>query len=283
VTYLTILRRYPVKRPSSAPATGRLLYQHLMNKLGDPARANHNIWYAGEEAKLKSPSEFAFRGANPKGKTHELKSLSGKDITEGKTAQRTEKGTVLYTFTGSEGPVLVSDLSDSAREELGIPASARDKDKVFNPNFVDYDELSQETKLSNELAVLSFIKGFSSYLGGLKGKTNYSELDVLKFIRACFEDLSGQEMMHVLHGNHMAWAVLAYVRESGNVSGDVSTEFHAQNPVDFYIKDLGTILPAMFHALSQLGQDPVQYHDKLDIEIWGAKDAAKYMKKFMPK
>ena len=81
---MAILRKYPVKKPSSAPATGRLFYRHLMNKVGIPARANHSIWHAGEEAKLKSPSEFAFRGAIPKGGTLELKKLSGRDGPERK-------------------------------------------------------------------------------------------------------------------------------------------------------------------------------------------------------
>ena len=86
-------------------------------------------------------------------------------------------------------------------------------------------------------------------------------------------------MMHFLHGNHLAWAALAYMREEGNVAGDLLAEFHGQNPTDFYTKDLGTVLPSMFFALASLGQDPVKFHDKLDVEIWGAKEAAKYMQK----
>ncbi|MBI4919203.1 hypothetical protein HY837_04685, partial [archaeon] len=60
-------------------------------------------------------------------------------------------------------------------------------------------------------------------------------------------------------------------------------EFYAANPSEFYIKDLGTVLPMMFFALANLGKDPVQYHDKLDVEIWGAKAAAEYMRQFLPK
>lgn len=263
------LRQYPVKKPSSAPATGRLLYNHLMENLKIPARANHSIWYEGEKRKLDKPSEYAFRGKAQKGKKVELKSLNGNPLPE----------PTMKELDGSE-TVLVKDLTDSAREELGIPENARDKDKVYNPNFVPYEELGKETKLSNELPVLAFIKGVSSWYSGLQGKTNYSELDVLRFIRACLEDLSSPEMMHVLHGNHMAWAVLSYVREDGNVSGDVSAEFHSQNPVDFYTKDLGTTLPGIYFALSQLGQDPVEFDAMLDIEVWGSKDAAAYMRRY---
>ena len=48
------------------------------------------------------------------------------------------------------------------------------------------------------------------------------------------------------------------------------------------MKDIGTVLPAMFFALASLGQDPVQYHDLIDLEIWGARDAAVYMQQFRP-
>jgi len=45
----------------------------------------------------------------------------------------------------------------------------------------------------------------------------------------------------------------------------------------------GTILPTMFFALANLGQDPVEYFKQLDIEVWGADKAAEYMRPFMPK
>jgi len=269
-----MVRSYPVKKVTSAPATGRVFYEFLMRNIGVPASANHKIWYAGEKAKLGRPAEYAFRGDIPEGRTIRLVTLAGKAFEEG------EKD---YTFTGNEPYVLVSDLSDKAREELGISKNARDKDKVFNSNFKPYDQLSESTRWSNELAALSVPKSISSYLAGVKGKVNYSERDVLEMLTAGFEDLSCPEMMHFLHGNHLAWAALAYMRDNGKVEGDIMAEFHGQNPEDFYTKDLGTVLPAMFFALANLGQDPVKYHDKLDIEVWGAKDVAQYMKQFMPK
>lgn len=268
-----MVRNYPVRNVSSAPATGRVFYDFLMRSIRIPAAANHNIWYAGAEAQLDKPDQFAFRGDIPAGKTLELIALAGKPL----------GGSCGYTFTGEEPYVLVSDLSDNTRSELGIPDNTREKDKVFNSNFKPYDQLPQLTKVSNELAVLSVPKSISSYLAGVKAKVNYSERDVLNLLTASFDDLSGPEMMHFLHGNHLAWAALAYMREKGNVAGDILAEFHGQNPTDFYTKDLGTVLPAMFFAVANLGKDPLDFHKKLDVEVWGAKEAAQYMQQYMPR
>ena len=266
-----MIRDYPIKKVSSAPATGRLFYEFLMKNITIPAATNHNIWYAGVKEQLAKPDEFAFRGDIPKGKTLELVTLGGNPIK------------FPYTFTGEEPYVLVSDLSESARKELRIKTNARGKDKVFNSNFKPYEQLPQLTKMSNELAALSVPKSISSYLTGIRAKANYSERDVLNLLTASFDDLSGHEMMYFLHGNHLAWAALSYIREKGNVTGDLLAEFHGQNPVDLYTKDLGTVLPAMFFALASLGQDPVKFHDKLDVEVWGAKEAAHDLRKYMPK
>jgi hypothetical protein len=241
-----------------------------MKNINISASANHNIWYAGAQAQLAKPNEFAFRGDIPTGKTLELITLAGKTVNSP------------YTFTGEESYVLVTDLTDTAKNELAIPTNARGKDKVFNSNFKVYEKLSELTKISNELPALSAAKSISNYLAGVKAKVNYSERDVLNLLTSSFENLRGPEMMHFLHGNHLAWAALAYVRAKGNVSGDILTEFHSQNPTDFYVKDLGTILPTMFFALASLGEDPVKFHDKLDVDVWGAKDAATYMRKHMP-
>jgi hypothetical protein len=267
------MRKYPVMKPSSAPATGRLLYEFLMSNIKVPATANHEIWYAGLEAQLETPEISAFRGVTPAGTSMKLKTLMGQPL-----ADQSED----YTFTGDEAYVLVSDLSNEARIELGISAKARDRDKVFNANFKSFDDLNKFTKWSNELAALSVPKSISSYLAGTNGKVNYSERDVVEFLDTCFSDLSSPQMSHVLHGNHLAWAALDYMRSDGNVEGDLMTEFHGQNPADFYVKDLGTVLPGMFFALASLGQNPEVYLAKVDIDVWGANDAAKYMKQFMP-
>jgi hypothetical protein len=268
------MRDYPVLKPSSAPATGRMLYEFLMKNIEIPATANHEIWYAGLEAQLGTPEVSAFRGVTPKGRSLELKTLMGQPLSGANSSQ--------YTFTGDEDYILVSDLSDAAKAELGIPAKARDREKVFNGNFKPFGELNKFTKWSNELAALSVPKSISGYLAGTMGKVNYSERDVIKFLDACFSDLSSPEMSHVLHGNHLAWAALDYMRSGGNVQGDLMTEFHGQNPADFYVKDLGTVLPGMFFALASLGENPEIYLEKVDIKVWGAADAAKYMKQFMP-
>lgn len=261
-------------------ATGRMLYEHMMANIAIPAAANHEIWYAGEQEKLGKPESYAFRGNIPEGRTLELITLTGKPI-PGRDLESTSPHH--YTFQGSEESVLVSDLSDSAKAELGIPSAAQGKDKVFNRNFRPYDKLDEHTKISNELAALSVPKSISSWFGGRQGKVNYSEKDVLSFLEACLDDLSGPEMSYILHANHMAWCALAYIRSKGNVAGDIGREFYGQQPADFYVKDLGTVLPAMFFSAALLGQDPVKLHDKLDTEIWGVKKAAHYMRRFMPR
>ena len=287
-----MLRDYPVESVSSAPGTGRLLYDHLMKHIHIPATANHDIWYAGEEAKLTDPDTYAFRGGTPYGETLELRTLAGQDLEESDNVDATDHGTFLYTFPTKEDyivsgenevPVYAGDLSTAARKGLGIPETAREEDKVFNPNFRTYDELDPFTKYSNELASLSLPKSLSSWWAGLQGKVNYSEADVLSYLDACFDNLSGPEMTHLMHGNNMAWSALAYIRERGAIEGDLMKEFHAQNPTDFYIKDLGTLLPAMFYSLAMLGKDPVEYYERLDIEIWGAKETAEHMQGLMRK
>lgn len=274
------MRQYPIEgKISSAPATGRYLYYHIMRNLKIPASCNHNIWYAGEEAKLKQPEKFPFRGDIPKGKTLELITLGGEKIpSEG--LEKTSNG-VLYTFNGKEDCVLVSDLTGKSRDELKIIPQARDRDKVFNSNFKPYDELNIFTKYSNELAALSVPKSISNYLSGKKN-VNYTERDVFEFLEKSLKDLSSNEMMFILNGNNQQWSALAYMRSNGNVEGDLMTEFHGQNPDDFYSKDLGTVLPAIYFTLAMLGEDPLKYHNMLDTEVWGARDAAKYMRKFLP-
>ena len=259
-----------------------------MDNLVVAAKANHEIWYAGQKPKLSHPDQYAFRGDIPTGKTLELVALQGVgyDSLEAEsrpfartTSRQVEAGQFDYTFSGNESHVMVSDLS--LRRQLGIPTTARPEEKVFNCNFREYSGLSQMTKFSNELAALSVPKSISSYFGGIHGKINYSERDVLNLLTVSFENLNSPEMMHILHGNHLAWAALSYIRENGNVEGDILAEFHGQNPSDFYTKDLGTILPAMFFALASLGKNPITFYKKLDVEIYGAKDSAEYMTKYM--
>ncbi|MEI7719488.1 MAG: hypothetical protein WCI72_06470 [archaeon] len=266
-----MLRNYPVSRASPMPATGRIFYDFLMQNVKIPASAGHILWYGNAKDQVSKPDQFALRGDIPVGRTLELVSLTGKPVG------------APYTFTGKESCVLVSDLSPASLRELGIPANARGKDKVFNNNFREYDALPELTKYSNELAALSVPKSLSSYLAGVQGNVNYSERDVLNNLINCFDNPGGPEMMHILHGNHLAWAALAYIREKGNVSGEVSAEFNGQNPADFYAKDFGTVLPMMFFALASLGKDPMEYYRTLDVEIYDADKVANSMRQYMPK
>lgn len=298
-------REYPVKKASGAPATGHQFYEHLMTHLDVPATANHKVWFNGEKAKLVEPDKYAFRGDTPYGKTLEFVTLSGKELNEDDdNVVATDHGTYLVTFysqdqykEGSvrnedgenvkikELPIFVYDLAPQTKIELGIPDSARGKDKVFNPNFKAFDDLDEDTKLSNGLAALAIPKSISSWMIREKRNTTYSEKDVLNYLKACFENPNGAEMLYVMHANHMQWCALAYKREEGNVQGDLLTEFHLQQDPDYFVKDLGTILPGMFYALASLGEDPVPYfeqiEDELDMEIWGARDAAVYMRQYM--
>jgi len=266
-----MLRNYPISKASPMPATGRLFYGFLMQNVRIPASAGHILWYANAQDQVSHPDKYALRGDIPVDRTLELVSLAGKPI----NAQ--------YTFTGKEESVLVSDLSPASLEELAIPTNARGKDKVFNNNFKEYDALPELTKCSNELAALSVPKSISSYLAGVQRNLNYSERDILSMLSACFENPAGPEMMHMLHGNNSVWTALAYIRGKGNVEGDVSVEFHGQNPADFYAKDFGTVLPMMFFALASLGKDPMEFYKRLDVEIWDADKVANSMRQYMPK
>jgi hypothetical protein len=111
-----MIREYPIKKPTSAPGTGSLLYGHLMENIIVPARANHDIWYAGQQAQLGYPEKYPFRGAIPKGRTIALLSISNKPLAESeKTVRVPNREFYSHTFDGSEDPVLVSDLADEAK------------------------------------------------------------------------------------------------------------------------------------------------------------------------
>lgn len=270
---MAFLREYPIKKPTSAPSSGSLLYQFLMNNIKVAASANHNIWYGGEESKLPYPDKYPFRGDIPAGKTLELVALMGK---------KGNSEVFNYTLTGKEDYVLVSDLSSDERKKLGIPENARGKDKVFNANFKPFEQINPLTRMSNELSAMAVPVSFSNYFGS-KGNILYSEKDVLSFLSSAVSDLNSPQMISVLHTNNSAWKALNHVRTNGIVSGDAMAEFYTQQPSDFYMKDVGTVLPMMFYAFANLGVDPVEQCDKIDIEIWGAKDAAVYMRKYLPK
>ncbi len=88
--------------------------------------------------------------------------------------------------------------------------------------------------------------------------------------------------MHVFHGSHLAWCTLKLVRENGAISGDLITEFYSQNPTDFYIKDLGSVLPGLFFALASLGRNPLEYQERLDIDVYDSDKVANHVMEHMP-
>jgi len=280
-----LIRDYPVKKAITVPATGSLFFNFMMENHKIPASASHEIWYRSQEKKLREPDKYEFRGDIPVGETLELITLGGELIeTEGEPLpDNVEKiGTAYnYTFTGNELKVLVSDLSENAKRKLKIPAQASNDEKVYNTNFKIYDNLSEDTLNLNGLAALSVAKGFSNFLAAIN--TNYSEKNVLFFLESCFDDLSGPEMTWLINTSNMAWTAHAYETAKRSVKGDVSKEFYRQSSVDWLMKDVGSVLPGMFFALASLGKDPVEYYKKLGVEIWGAEDAAIYMRGKMHK
>lgn len=280
-----LIRDYPVKKAITVPATGSLFFKFMMDNHMVPASASHEIWYQSQEKKLREPDKYEFRGDIPKGDTLELITLGGGLIeTKGEPLpDNVEKiGTAYnYTFTGDELNVLVSDLSENAKRMLKIPENADNAEKVYNANFKIYEKLSEETHYLNGLAAITLPKAFSNYLATTN--TNYSEKNVLYFLENCFDDLSGPEMTWLINTSNMAWTAHAYRNAEGCVEGDVSKEFYRQSSVDWLMKDVGSVLPAMFFALASLGEDPVEYYKKLGVEIWGAEDAAIYMRGKMHK
>lgn len=260
--------RYPINNPSDIPGSGSAIYQYLMENLQIPSRMPHEIWYNGQKRKLDDPHS-AFKGFYPVGQTIEVDYAGA--------------GMKPYEFTGKEkNAVYVRDLSKKALFELGIPTDANPSDKVFNPNFVAYDDLPHETKVSNEATTMSLAKSFSSFLCGTKSIL-YTEEDVASMLQVAIRKVNSIEMMHILHGNHVAWCALAFMR-SGKMEADIQRQFYGQNDIDFYIKDIGTIMPAMLYCLAILGIEPMEEIKNLKVDLYGIEDVARttqdYMKRY---
>ena len=102
----------------------------------------------------------------------------------------------------------------------------------------------------------------------------YSEKDVVNFLVVAIRNANSQEMMYVLHGNHVAWCVARFI-ESGEMEADVKKRFYSQDDPDFYVKDIGTVMPSMLYALAILGVDPVEITENLTYEIWDIDKVAK--------
>lgn len=256
--------RYPVLRPSTIPGSGTGVYLYLLENYSVPARLPHEVWYNGQQKKLDDPHD-PFKGYFPVGKTLKL-SYGGSDMRD-------------YTFTGEErNPIFVKDLSEEALMELGI-RDAKPDEKIFNPNFVAYDELSQTTKASNEATTMSLAKSISSFLCTSKDIL-YTEKDIVEMLTVAIDHADSQEMRHILHGNHIAWCSIRFM-ETGIMEENIKKQFYGQNDIDFYIKDIGTIMPSILYTLAILGVNPIEMIKKLDYDLWDIKNVAARVMKFM--
>jgi hypothetical protein len=261
--------RYPLVKPSAELSTGIEVYRHLMHNLKIPASQNHMLWYNAVKKKLETPDQSPFRGDIPTGTSLEILTLGGKPING------------QYKFTGAEEYVLVSDLADSAKQFLKLPENSRPQDKVFNSNFKEYDELSEYTKRSNELAAMSVAKSIPSYLMGTMKKSRFSERDVVELIFEILENPSGKEAEFFMAMNNSNWSALAYIRNQGVVNGDILANFHEQNDYDFFNKDYGTIFPTLLYTHAILGQDPMVSYGRLNASVYDAQKIAASMRSFM--
>jgi hypothetical protein len=244
--------RYPLGNPSSVIGSGSSFYLYLLENIHVPAKMSHDLWYKGLEQAMKEDTSYPFRGFFPVGETLKI-SYAGAEIAP-------------YTFTGSEkNPVYVKDLSSEAKLSLGISVKADPSAEVFNPHFVAYAKLPERTRKSNELPTLSLAKSISSYLGSKD--ILFTEKDIIDFLISAFKDCNSNQMKYILHGNHVAWCAARFM-ETNTMEEDIKKQFYGQNSMDFYIKDIGTILPGMLFCAASLGMDPVEAIKYLDYDVW---------------
>jgi len=256
--------RYPIESATSIPNSGNALYYHLIENISIPARLSHSIWYNGCQ-KLIDSNEEAFLGFFPVGKTLKL-SYAGAPMGD-------------YTFTGDEkNPVFVRDLSPEAKLELGISSKAKDSEKVFNPFFRIYDDLPEKTKKDNELPALSLAKSISAFLS--PDNILFTEKNVVNMLMTAIQDANSNAMRTILHGNHVAWCAARFM-SFGIMEEDIKKNFYGQNDINFYVKDIGTIMPPMLYTLALLGVNPVVAIKELDYDLYGIEAAAVEMQRFM--
>lgn len=256
--------RYPIENASSLPGSGNALYFHLIDNIHIPAKLSHTLWYNGCKSLVDDPSN-PFMGFFPVGRTLEL-SYSGSPMQE-------------YTFTGEEkNPVFVKDLSLKTMLELGISKTAKESAKVFNPFFVKYENLPKQTKKDNELPALSLAKSISSFLSSKD--VLFTELDVVSMLTTAIQNANSDQMRHILHGNHMAWCASRFI-QYGTMEEDIRTNFYSQNDIDFFIKDILTIMPSILYLLAILGVSPLKVITYLDYDLYGISEVAAAIEKLM--
>jgi hypothetical protein len=256
--------RYPIVSATSIPNSGNALYLYLIENLSVPARMSHQIWYTGCQ-KMVDSNEEAFQGFFPVGKTLKM-SYAGGPMGD-------------YTFTGGEkNPVFVRDLSPEAKLQLGISGKAKDSEKVFNPFFLPYDDLPEKTKKDNELPALSLAKSICAFLSS--DNILFTEKNVADMLMIAIRDANSNAMRTILHGNHVAWCAARFMT-FGTLEEDVKKNFYGQNDINFYVKDIGTIMPPMLYTLALIGVNPVEAVKELDYDLYGIEAAAVEMQQFM--
>jgi hypothetical protein len=256
--------RYPTESPGSALGSGSAVYLYLLENIAVPSRLPHKLWYEAQKIKLKDQHD-PFRGFFPIGETLEI-SYGGSEVGP-------------HTFTGEErNPVYVRDLSDEALMQLGI-RDANPKDKVWNPNYVKYEDLPENARISNETATMSLAKSISAFLC-TKGDIMYTEIDVVDMLTTAVRNCNSDEMRYILHGNHVAWCAARYI-ETGIMEEDIKRQFYGQNDTDFYVKDIGTIMPGMLFTLAILGFHPMEVIQELTYDIFDIKSVAKELQQYM--
>jgi len=255
---------YPTKLPSSLPGSGSAFYLHLLRNIAIPSRLPHDLWYKGQTI-LKKDRCHPFQGNYPIGETYK--------ITYGNAPMKDHK------FTGKEkNPVFVRDLHAETKIALGIQKDADPKEKVWNPNYCSFDELPEKVRISNEIATMSLAKSISSFLGSKDSL--YTEKNIVSMLAIALKDANSQEMRHILHGNHISWCASRYI-DTGEMEEDIKREFYGQNSMEFYIRDIGTIMPAILYTFAVLGRDPIEMIGFLDYELWGIDEVAKELQGYM--
>lgn len=256
--------RYPIEKATSIPNSGNALYFYLIDTISVPARMSHEIWYNGCK-KMAESDEEAFQGFFPVGKTLRI-SYAGAPMED-------------YTFTGEEkSSVFVKDLSPEAKIYLGISAKTKDSEKVFNPYFRSYDQLPEKTKKDNELPAMSLAKSICSFLSA--DNILFTEKNVVDMLMVALRDANSNAMRTILHGNHVAWCAARFM-SFGIMEEDIKKNFYGQNDINFYVKDIGTIMPPILYTLAILGVDPVIAIQNLDYDLYGIKATAVNLQKFM--
>ena len=256
--------RYPTLKPASLLGSGSAIYLFLLENIKVPSQLPHQLWYASQKAKLDDPHD-PFKGFFPIGKTFEINYAN--------------KGMESHEFTGKEkNAIYVKDCSDKTLMELGI-RDAKPDEKIWNPNFVTYDELPHNARISNETATMSLAKSISAYLSGKKDIL-YTELDVIDMLKMSIMDCNSDDMRYILHGNHVAWCATRYL-ETGIMEEDLKKQFYAQTDIDFFMKDIGTIMPGMLYTLALLGVDPTEIIKEMDYDVYDIDKVAQKVKTFM--